>query len=228
MKANHYAMILLMFMLCGYSYAGSSSADKVLANMEEAHSKISTIAANLKQAAFPKDMEKQEAEGKLIIAKPGKLRIDYEKPEPQTLVMKDETVWIYTPSLKQVIKQKMDTSNLQQKVLLDLFGSIESLKKSYHVIFGTHPDRLFWNKGDKPYSDDCELVFKPKEKDKGLFEMKALMRIDTWLPVSIEVNDGENRLFLHLSEMKINEEIPEETFDFKTPEEAEVVTSPLE
>src|SRR5262249_50363166 len=47
------------------------------------------------------------SDGLLRVAKPGKMRWDYDKPEPKYFIADGTTLWVYEPSSKQALQQSL-------------------------------------------------------------------------------------------------------------------------
>jgi outer membrane lipoprotein carrier protein len=52
----------------------------------------------------------QRGEGEVWILKPGMMRWNYTMPERQTIIANGETLWIYLPEERQVIRDRVQTS----------------------------------------------------------------------------------------------------------------------
>jgi len=50
--------------------------------------------------------------GQVVIKKPGRMRWDYDKPEPRMFLSNGQVLWLYEPSEKQAFKQDLKTSQL--------------------------------------------------------------------------------------------------------------------
>jgi outer membrane lipoprotein carrier protein len=79
------------------------------------------------------------AKGEVFFQKPGKMRWNYETPEPQEIVINGGTLWQYVPADKQVVVQSFDTSRVEYAFLTGL-GDLE---KQFRVRWAepkTRPD----------------------------------------------------------------------------------------
>lgn len=66
-------------------------------------------------------MGKRQAEGEMLLKKPGKMRWDYSKPEKKLFVADGTTLWVYEPEDEQAFKQPLSGSQLPAQVSF-LFG----------------------------------------------------------------------------------------------------------
>jgi outer membrane lipoprotein carrier protein len=60
--------------------------------------------------------------GRLFFQAPGRMRWEYDGPEPQLIVADGKQLWFYRPERKQVVVQPMDAAFTRQTPLLFLFG----------------------------------------------------------------------------------------------------------
>jgi outer membrane lipoprotein carrier protein len=102
-------MIRILFavvsVLCAVSSVAAGSIEKLKAFAEMTQS----ARANFTQTVRDRDgTTVQTASGKLIFARPGKFRWEYDKPNQQTIVGDGEKLWIYDKDLNQVTVKKME------------------------------------------------------------------------------------------------------------------------
>jgi outer membrane lipoprotein carrier protein len=60
--------------------------------------------------------------GRLFFQAPGRMRWQYDAPEPQLIVADGKQLWFYRPERRQVVVQPMDAAFSRQTPLLFLFG----------------------------------------------------------------------------------------------------------
>ena len=60
--------------------------------------------------------------GRLFFQAPGRMRWEYDGPEPQLIVADGKQLWFHRPERKQVVVQTMDAAFTRQTPLLFLFG----------------------------------------------------------------------------------------------------------
>jgi outer membrane lipoprotein carrier protein len=60
--------------------------------------------------------------GRLFFQAPGKMRWEYDAPEPQVVVADGKQLWFYRPERRQVVVQPMDAAFTRQTPLLFLVG----------------------------------------------------------------------------------------------------------
>jgi len=125
-----FVAISLVCAVCAFA-AGSIEKLKAFAEMTQ------SARANFTQTVRDKDgATVQTASGKLVFARPGKFRWEYEKPNQQTIVGDGQKLWIYDKDLNQVTVKKMEgalgsspaallagSNNIEQYYNLDAKGT---------------------------------------------------------------------------------------------------------
>jgi outer membrane lipoprotein carrier protein len=97
-----FVVVSVLFALSAFA-AGSIEKLRAFAEMTQ------SARANFTQTVRDRDgATVQTASGKLIFARPGKFRWEYEKPNQQTIVGDGEKLWIYDKDLNQVTVKKME------------------------------------------------------------------------------------------------------------------------
>src|SRR5262245_29993119 len=91
--------------------AASARADALrdaLDRLQRRYDDTRTMEADFRQIVESKVLAGAlETKGKVAFEKPNRMRWDYDPPEPQTIVGDGQTLWIYQPDLKQVIKASL-------------------------------------------------------------------------------------------------------------------------
>jgi outer membrane lipoprotein carrier protein len=72
--------------------------------------------------------EETPTRGRVIFAKPGRMRWVYESPEPSLVVSDGETLWIYDPTLKEVQVLSVDAGFLSGTAIQFLLGEGQILQ----------------------------------------------------------------------------------------------------
>lgn len=101
--ARRLAVLLLGGLLAVASWARAASLEEALQRLEAAYQAVTELRATFEQAAYTRALQRTvEARGTLYLRKPGKLRWEFQTPTPQEIVSDGETLWVYTPALRQV------------------------------------------------------------------------------------------------------------------------------
>jgi outer membrane lipoprotein carrier protein len=85
--------------------------DAVVARVQSRYERTTRLQARFRQETrVPGFDQVQTGEGQVSILKPGMMRWDYTKPERQTIIANGDTLWIYLPEDRQVIRDHINHS----------------------------------------------------------------------------------------------------------------------
>lgn len=160
--------------------------------------------------------EKQIASGEVFIAKPGKMKWEYQKPELQTIVINNQEVWLYTPEDNQVITTKV--KNLGTTAFYDLFLSKDiKINKQFTV------SQL---EEEKSGSEQILLELRPRDVEININKVLLKLSRADYRIISFETYDKlDNITKIEFINIRRNKGIKPSTFIFKIPKGAEVITS---
>jgi outer membrane lipoprotein carrier protein len=89
----------------------ASGLDELVARVQERYDRTRHLRAHFRQETRLHGFDQaQTGEGQVWILKPGMMRWDYTKPERQTIIANGETLWIYLPGDRQVIRDQVNHS----------------------------------------------------------------------------------------------------------------------
>lgn len=85
--------------------------DTVVARVQSRYERTTHLQARFRQETrVPGFDQVQTGEGRVWILKPGMMRWDYTKPERQTIIANSDTLWVYLPDDRQVIRDHINHS----------------------------------------------------------------------------------------------------------------------
>lgn len=197
--------------------AKDQGLDDLISKIQANYSKMKNYRANFRQEskikAFPRT---QVSSGKTYFKKPGKMRWDYEKPEKQEIVTDGKTVWMYTPSLNQVMKANFEATN-QSKVGRAFLSGMGNIDKDFYISRG--------EAGKK--GKEIKIVLVPKDKNDSIKSLELTIDGKTFYVVKSVMTDVYgNVTAVSFSDFKVNVGISDKVFIFKIPDGVDVVTPP--
>ncbi len=101
------------------SWAGGAGAapaqedaalSETVAKMQAVYDATRSLKGRFTQKVKSQFGKVQEASGRVIFAKPGKMRFDYESPAPRNFIADGKTLWIVEPTRKEVQKLAFETA----------------------------------------------------------------------------------------------------------------------
>lgn len=155
----------------------------------------------------------QEVKGSVMIKKKDKFRVHYTEPTEQIMVSNGKTLWVYTPGLKQVIKQAVKDANLNTDFYVEIENSIE-----YFV----NNSKTTMAEDDKTYT----LTMSPRDKktldfDEISVRIEKAGLIPEYMSMKYEGSLMEvvfsNIVNYSADEAASAENLKDKEFEFKTP-----------
>jgi len=211
-------LVPMILLLLG-APAGGFALDRaeVAGRVEAAYAAIDDLAATFVQKSRVAALggRTREKEGKIYFRRPGKMRWEYERPEPQLIVSDGVNLWYYRPERKQVVVQELDWAFNSQTPLHFLFGE------------GRLAEEFTWDEGSAVADGDGRymLEMKPKEETPDLVALKLEVRSETFTVAATVLRDAfGNETRLEFSGEKVNGGLDDGLFSFEPPPGTEVVT----
>ncbi|HWY67074.1 MAG TPA: outer membrane lipoprotein chaperone LolA [Terriglobales bacterium] len=94
------ALLLLVFLLAGLSFADDSAVSKVASRIDRRYNHLATLKAQFQETYNGAGLARNES-GVLWLQKPGKMRWQYEQPTPKLFIVDGKNAFFYVPSERQ-------------------------------------------------------------------------------------------------------------------------------
>lgn len=184
------------------------AADQDIADLRKLLDATKSLQGDFVQSLYDENHELQEeSKGKFMMMRPRKFYWDTIEPMPQLLVSNDKEIWLYDPDL-QTASVRPFSDDLQQAPALILSENVDELRKQFSVT-------------SKKEKTTQTFTLTPKVSD-GLFQKLLLVfEKEVLKEFSMESNDGQSTRSV-LSNVKVNQSLPEEKFYFQVPAGVEV------
>ncbi|TWI75385.1 outer membrane lipoprotein carrier protein [Desulfobotulus alkaliphilus] len=165
---------LLIFFLFFISYSKASAGEEVIAAMENRY-KDRCFSASFQQISILAAMDISErADGRAVFSHPGRMRWEYETPEPRLIVTDGTTLWIYSPLEQEVLVGASEPYFGRGKGGRFL-SDMASLREDF-----TH------TRVSEPEADPVRLRLIPHQPEPGLTELFVEAESETGRIISIE------------------------------------------
>ncbi len=189
-----------------------SDQQKALNAIQEQFDLVNTFKADFEQKSYVKLMNQtQTAKGQVQIKKPGKMRWEYKAPEPQILVSDHKTLWLYVPEDEQVTKVPVASVYSSNTPALFLSGR-GKLTEIFNVLQVSEE------------GNEITVVLGAKTEDQNLDRLVLYVDNKNYQITGSTVYDKlGNRTDIRFQNIKINMDIPAETFQFNIPEGVELL-----
>ena len=198
--------------------------ETVLDNMDLASMDFKSIDADITftRTIFLLD-EEEVAEGTLRYKTPRKLRLEFEPPKDEIDVSDGKHFWVYKPGEKQVEKYRLAEGDTTELNFFEFGyeGSIEKARKNYDISLVTDADTEAEDEGIYV----LRLVPRPSMQTPQYNEIMLWVDDSIWLPVRMDLSESDGEVINRIEfwEIKINETIDDDIFQFEVPPGVEVI-----
>jgi outer membrane lipoprotein-sorting protein len=203
----------------GAQTAAKWTTEGVLAMMDKSAKDFHSLTAdieNQKYTAVVKDTSTET--GQIFVRHDQKMRIEFTKPEPRTILRTGDSLFLYNPKLNRVEEYDLGKNRamVDQYIRLGFGTKSEDLKKSYLVTV-TGEEEL-----DRKKTVVVELTPKSDQIRSQITRIQMWIDEASWLPIQqkiYETGSGDFILF-HYTNMMKNLKISESKFKQDWPKNA--------
>ncbi len=152
----------------------------------------------------------EKVDGSMILQGLDKFRIEI--PD-QTIVSDGKTMWTY--------------SRPENQVIIDTVRQSEQSLMPRDILF-SYPDKYNTKILQKSVELNGQfavvLRMLPKDEDAFIQEIKVWINRESWKPMKVEFTDlNDNQTIYDINSIQVDQTIPDSTFQFQPPKEAEVI-----
>jgi outer membrane lipoprotein-sorting protein len=204
-------LFLAIILLGGFASALASNAaqtsqkwtlDGVLAMMDKSAKDFHTLSADIEHIKYTEVVKDTSTEsGQIFVQRDEKMRIEFTKPDPRTILREGDSLFVYTPKINRVEEYNLGKNRemVDQYVLLGFGTKSENVKKSYTVELK-----------DEEILDDkktvlLELTPKSDQIRKQITKIQMWIDEASWLPIEqkfFEAGSGDYLIFHYTKMMK--------------------------
>ncbi|MFA6318312.1 MAG: outer membrane lipoprotein carrier protein LolA [Elusimicrobiota bacterium] len=201
---------------------GPITVESVFERLSEFDAKMTSLALSFRQTVrLEEGGAPQSKQGTLVFLKPKRLRLEYLRPEPQTVVSDGRTFWVWRKWINQVIESSFDDWRKNDPALEGLlnFGDYASLLRRYDVAVGhaaaagADGHRVF------------RLDLRPKAKD-AAFVLALTMSTRDYFPYEARLTAAGAVVESVFADVRFNPDLSRSVFDFTPPKDADVFRYP--
>ncbi len=199
--------------------AGAAAPDGVLKDalgqLQKRYDATTTLQADFRQTVESAVLAGAlESKGKVAFERPNRMRWDYETPDPQIIVGDGETLWIYQPDLKQVIRAPLSEA-FQSSTPVTFLAGLGRVERDFETSL------------EKDEEQQWVLRLVSRQKDQGVGTLILAVRKSDASVAEARITDAAGtttRIFF--SDEKRNGTLPADTFRFTPPPGVDVVRPP--
>ena len=186
----------------GNQGSGKMTIDYVLSMMDHSARDFKSLTAaiqHIKYTAVVKDTSTES--GEIFVRKDSKVRIDFQSPDPRTILRNGDNLYIYTPKINRVEEYNIGKNRAMADEYLALgFGRrSEDLMKSYSITLVNEEDL------DGHKAAVIELVPHSEEMKKHVTKIQMWVDEASWMPVQqkfFEASSGDYVMSRYTKVMK--------------------------
>ena len=198
--------------------ASALTAEEVADKVQATYRSFSDLQAGFVQRATNRlSGATQEASGRLFLKWPGKMRWEYEMPEPRLFLIDGKTLWSYSPAERQAVAQ--DVSGAISTSPIGILFGLSSLRRDFRV-------RTILHAGARD-SQEYLLDLAPRGQDLSFKRVILAVDRERFLIQRLTVFDlYGNTTIVDLSDLQVNPGLKDSLFQFSAPPGTDVVAPP--
>ena len=218
------ALLLLPATLASARKGKHTDLGEILSRMKDASKGLQTVSANLEYTKVTVLVDDKSTQSGQFYFRKGKMpdiRIDFQKPEPKTLLFRKNKGEIYLPKINQIqeynLEQKGDI--LQEFLLLGFGTDTGELRKAYDVKYLQEED----------INGDTNVVLELTPRNKNVAAQITKIQLwvseESWLPTQQKFFEpGNDYAIARYTSVRVNwKKLPASTFELKAPPTAKRV-----
>jgi outer membrane lipoprotein-sorting protein len=216
---RRFSGVFLIFILgwgaagIGVSRAQNSAwnTDSVLEMMDKSARDFHTLTADIEHIKYTDVVKDTSTEsGKLFVRRDEKMRIEFTKPDPRTILRNGDNLYVFTPKINRVEEYDLGKNRemVDQYVLLGFGTKSENVRKSYLVSF------LGEKEFDHKKTVMLELTPKSEQVRKQIAKIQMWVDEASWLPIQQKFFEAgsEDYLIFHYTNVMKNLKIGDGQF----------------
>lgn len=225
MKARLFLPVLLVAVTLLIPAARAQDVNQVLTNMDKSAQTFNTAVADLTYTKVTVIVDDKAVEkGKVYVVKRKKgdyrVLISFTQPAPKTVLLRDNKGYIYTPSANQVEEYDVGKNKevLEEFLLLGFGTPGHEMQRAYDITVA----------GDEKVEgeDTVRLLLMPKSAatQRHIKQVELWVSKKNWQPVQQKFTEPTNDYLLtQYKDLKLNQPVPDSTFDAKWPSKVKTV-----
>lgn len=203
------AFTLLAGSLLAARASGLDSLEKFVSTAKTGRAEFTQVVTS--PAREGQSAKTKKSSGTFEFARPDRFRFNYRKPFEQTIVADGRTLWLYDADLRQVTQRKQaQVLGSTPAALIASAPDLATLRRDFELQPAGEKDGLQW------------VQATPRNKEGQLHSMRVGFRGDQLAALEILDSFGQRSL-LTFSKMEVNAPVGPEVFNFKPPQNADVV-----
>lgn len=148
--------------------------------------------------------------GRVYLERPGRVRWEYEDPEPKTAMVMDGRTLVYLPADHQLLRGKLEPGSILPRLL----AGGTALREAFELAVVEGETR----------SDRARIALSPRGPSEEVVEAVVTVRTGTGELLEADITDAAgNRMRYRFTGWRRNRALPEGVFSFEPPPGTEIV-----
>ncbi len=169
--------------------SGKATLEGVLGMMDKSAQDFKSLSADIEHVKYTAVVKDTSTEtGQILVRHDAKLRIDFLKPDPRTILRTGDSLYIYTPKIERVEEYNIGKNRVMADQYLALgFGTkTENLRKNYQLTLVGEEEL------DGRKTALLELVPNSEEVRKEISKIHMWVDEASWLPLQQKFFEGSS------------------------------------
>ncbi|GAC1703244.1 MAG: hypothetical protein NVS9B4_10790 [Candidatus Acidiferrum sp.] len=181
---------------------GAWNTEKVLAMMDKSAADFRTLTADIEHTKYTEVVQDSSKEtGRIFVRRDEKMRIEFLKPDPRTILRNGDSLYVFTPKINRVEEYNLGKNRdmVDQYVLLGFGTKSQNVQKSYSVAYKGEEDL------DHKKTVVLELVPKTEQVLKQITKIRMWVDESSWMPIQqkfFEAGSGDYLIFHYTNALK--------------------------
>ncbi len=197
------------------SFQGALAQTIDLQSLNSNLNRISTLSGQFTQENFDLLQDrKTKALGRFYFMRPGLMRWIYEQPDPYSIIVGKERIWLFDPILENVTIYK--TQNVNGIKIISLLLELENLQHHFKII---QPSKILLD----VEPNDKLLFLTQKEKSQNIAEVQLAFDENFQIKQFVIVDTNRNYRKITLNQMDLHTQMNKADFEFSLPDGVEII-----
>lgn len=220
MKKLYLATVLLVLTAC-FSFAQEAETPERIITANDYLNTVAAAYAEIAdyEAKVTITKDKETMSGILYYKDPSLLRINFEQPEDQVLVVGKEKLVIHIPKYRVTMSQKLKKgAGVSDGAALAGSEGLKLLKRNYTVAYLESPDYVPLDEGSEELVINLKFVW--RSSDEGFRQIILSVDQNNLIRRLIGVTSDYAEIRFDFADIKTNQNIPDTRFEYDSPASA--------
>jgi outer membrane lipoprotein carrier protein len=206
---------IILILISALSFHGVSAQTIDFQSLKSNLNRISALSGQFSQENVDLLQDrKSKAQGRFYFMRPGLMRWIYEQPDPYSIIVGKERIWLFDPILENVTIYNVQ--NVSGIKIISLLLEPENLHQHFKTV---QPSKMLLD----VEPDDKLLFLTQKEKSQDIAELQLAFTGNYQIKQFVIVDMNQNYRKITLSQLNIRPQISKADFEFNLPDGIEII-----